>query len=84
MKLLVLHELYCLLITHLNRSNRRQYFSVDHLVLVSFCTLGLVGEHIAHPMPEKPGAQNIAACKNQGKQCDLSMITENQLKQCFW
>ena len=23
-------------------------------------------------MPEKPGAQNITACENQGKQCKLS------------
>ena len=25
-----------------------------------------------YPMPEKPGAQNIAACENQGKQTKFS------------
>ena len=31
-------------------------------------------------MLEKPGAQNIAMCENQGKQHELS----DQLKCCFW
>ena len=33
-------------------------------------------------MLEKPGAQNIIVCENQGKQCELN-ITENKLKRCF-
>ena len=27
---------------------------------------------ITHPKLEKPDAQNIAVCENQGKQCDFS------------
>ena len=46
--LLILHVLYCLLITHLNRWNGRQYFSVDHLVLVSLCTLVNIEHFIQH------------------------------------
>ena len=33
-------------------------------------------------MLEKPGAQNIIVCENQGKQCELN-ITENKLNRCF-
>ena len=33
-----------------------------------------------YPMLEKPGAQNVAACENHGKQHQLT----DQLKSCFW
>ena len=43
---------------------------VDHLVLVSLCVLVIIGTH--YPTLEKLGAQNITACENQCKQCELS------------
>ena len=57
--------------------SRRQWFRhtednfspVDHLVLVSLCPCY---DRTHYPTLEKPGAQNITACENQGKQSELS------------
>ena len=31
-----------------------------------------------HPTLEKPGAQNLAACENEGKQCKPRMMKRKQ------
>ena len=61
MRLLVIPKLYCLLITHLNWWNVRQYFS---------CWSSIRKTHL--PTVEKPGVLILAACENQGKHPKLS------------
>ena len=72
MELLALPILSCLLITHLNRRNRRQYFHQWSPYFGFFGCLVVIGEHIHNPIVEKSGAQSIKACENQGKQGELS------------
>ena len=70
MILLILPILYCLLKTHLNERNRKQHFSCWAPFFGFFvCPFYNRGTH--YPMLEKPGAQNITVCENQGKQCEL-------------
>ena len=71
MELLILPILYCLLITHLNERNRRQYFS-QWLPCFGFFGWSYYNRITRNPMVEKPGAQNIIACENQGKKHELS------------
>ena len=42
------------------------------ITLFWFLCLSCYSRRIHYPTLEKPGAQNIAACKNQGKQCKLN------------
>ena len=71
MELLILPILYCLLMTHLNGKNKRQYFS--GWLSPCFGFFGCPYYNRTHnPMLEKPGAQNITVCENKGKQCELS------------
>ena len=70
MRLLVLPKLYRLLKTHLHRWNGRQYFSHWSPCFGFFvCTCY---SQRTHMRLEKPIAQNIAVCKNQNKQRELS------------
>ena len=62
LKLLVLPKLYCFLIKHLNRWNRRQYFSCWSPYF-GFCMSPCYTRR-THPTLEKPGAQIIAACED--------------------
>ena len=82
MRLLVLAKLYCLLVTHLNGWNRRQYFS-RWSPCFGFFACPCYSRRTQYPTLEKPGSQNIVACENQGKQCKLSDHW-NQFKHCFW
>ena len=79
LRILALPKLYRLLITHLNRWNRGQWFSRWSPCL-GFCVP--VNGRIHYPTLEKPGAQNIATCENQSN--TNLVITENQLKRTFW
>ena len=67
MILLILPRIYCLLITHLNGRNRRQFFSC-----FDFFVCPCYNKETHYPTLEKPIAQNITVCKNQGKQHKLS------------
>ena len=55
----------------MNWGNGREYYSCWSLCFGLFlCPCYSRRTH--YPTLEKPGAQNIAACENQGKQCKLS------------
>ena len=69
MRLLVLPKLYCLLIAHLNSWKERQYFSS---LSPCFGFFMCPCRRTHYTTLDKPGAQNIAACENQSKQCELS------------
>ena len=71
MRLLVLPKLHCLLVTHLNRWKRRQYFSCWS-PFSGFFVCPCYSKRTPYPMLEKSGIQNIAAYENQGKQHELS------------
>ena len=70
---LVQPKLYRLLVTQLNRWNRRQYF-FQWSPCLGFFLCPCYGGRIHNPALEKPGTQNIAAkitkpkCENQSKQ----------------
>ena len=68
---LILPILYNLLVTHLNRRNRRQYLSRKSSCFGFFvCRCYNRKTHCL--TLEKPGAQNIIVYENQGKQRELS------------
>ena len=71
MRLLVLPELYCSFITHLNGWNGRQYVS-RWSPCFGFFVCPCYSRRTHYPTLENPGVQNIAACENQGKQRQLS------------
>ena len=71
MILLILPRIYCLLITHLNERNRRQFFSCWSPCF-DFFVCSCYNKETHYPTLEKPIAQNITVCKNQGKQHKLS------------
>ena len=54
-----------------NGRNRRQYFSQWSPCFGSFES-PCYNRRTHNSMVEKPGDQNITACENQGKQCELS------------
>ena len=70
LNLLILPILYCLLRAHLNGRSRSQYFSWWSPCLGFFVCPSY--NRRTHWMLKKPGAQNMTACENQGKQCKLS------------
>ena len=65
---LVWYSLFYL--THVNGRNRKQYFS-RWSPCFGFFVCPCYNRR-KHPTLEKPGAQNITAYENQGKQCELS------------
>ena len=71
MRLLILPKLFCLLIMHLNGLNGRHYFFRWSLCFGFFAS-PCYNRRIHYPTLEKPVDQNITACENQGKQCELS------------
>ena len=71
MIVLVLPLLYCLLITHLNGRIRSHYFSWWSPCF-GFLLCPCYNRRTHYPTLEEPGDQNIKACENQGKHCELS------------
>ena len=72
MILFIVPMLYCLLITHLNWTNRRLYFS-RWRPCFGFSVCPCYNRRTRYyPTLEKPAAQNITACESQGKQRELS------------
>ena len=72
MILFIVPMLYCLLITHLNWTNRRVYFSRWRPCFGFFVCPCYNRRTRYYPTLEKPAAQNITACESQGKQRELS------------
>ena len=72
MILFIVPMLNCLLITHLNWTNRRLYFS-RWRPCFGFSVCPCYNRRTRYyPTLEKPAAQNITACESQGKQRELS------------
>ena len=69
--LFYLYILYCLLITHLTRRNRREHLSCWS-PRFGFFVCPCYNRRTYYPTLEKPGGQNITVCENQGKQFKLS------------